>query len=278
MKIKDRQNEEDILEFLYLARFSYNQATKCNFWILILTIISFILIMLGIFWLQLVLLVIITILNIKKIKNIKIGADAKKYIDRTLFGLELKFDIGKKEYLKDKALKVIEKNKEDYELKKANNGYSNVRGIKDWYNVGNKEGIDAIYQCQRENLYWDKKLVVIYAVVLVLLFIVSLIALLLINKFSTRGVAEIISSYYNVLSTLALEIFGISSYIIYSARIDENRKSYENIKNLEDKEKQMLELQEKIEKRRKQPYTIPDVLHKIKSIEYHKRWKKCKNL
>ena len=70
MKIKDRQNEEDILEFLYLARFSYNQAAKCNFWILILTIISFILIMLGIFWLQLVLLVIITIFNIKKIKNI----------------------------------------------------------------------------------------------------------------------------------------------------------------------------------------------------------------
>lgn len=278
MKIKDRQNEEDILEFLYLARFSYNQAAKCNFWILILTIISFILIMLGIFWLQLVLLFIITLLNIKKIKNIKIGADAKKYIDRTLFGLELKFDIGKKEYLKDKALKVIDKNKEDYKLQKANNGYSNVRGIKDWYNVENKEGIEAIYQCQRENLYWDKKLVVIYAVILVILFIVSVVALLLVNKFSIRGIAEIISSYYNVLSTLALEIFGIISYIFYSIRIDENRKSYEDTKNLEEKEKRLLALQEKIENRRNQPYTIPNVLHKIKSIEYHKRWRKCKNL
>lgn len=276
MTIKARQNEEDILELLYLARISYNKASKYNVWIFLLTVISVISSILGAFSVQLILVIVITLLNIFKIKNIKLGADAKKYIDRTLFEFDLEFNKSKKEYLKNKALEIIEKNQEDYNLKKANDGSSNIRGIKDWYDIGNKTGLDGIYQCQRENLYWDKNLVSKYATILIILLIGSVGLLFLVDKFSTKGILEIVSSYYNILSTLGLELFGVIGYITYSIRIDEKKDSCENTKNLEDKERQILALQEKIEKRRRQLYAIPDVLHKINSSKYHKRWKNCK--
>lgn len=276
MKINKRQNQEDMLQFQYLAKYSYNKASKYNIGILILTIISVVCLLVGYFWLQIMLSLGITYLNYIKIKNIHLGADAKTYIDRTLFNFDINFTLSKIEKLRDKALKVIEKNQEDYNLKKSHDGSSSIRGVKDWYSVGGKDGIEGVYQCQRENLYWDKKLVKKYGIILISILIISIILFVILNKNLSKEIAELLSIYYIVYSTLGIELFGLMKYAFYSSRIDQTKVICEKIENLEDRKIILLELQEKIEERRKQPYTIPDTVHKINSSKYHKRWKSCK--
>ncbi len=276
MTIKERQNSEEILELQYLAKYSYNMASRYNIWIFVLTIASVLALLANTFWIQIIFTLIIIGLQILKKRSIDIGALAKSFIDRTLFGLEIRVSPSQVSELKEKALEVIDKNQEDYNLKKSHDGLSEVRGIRNWYTVGNKEHEEVVYQCQCENLYWDKRMVKIYSGVLLILLVVSTFFFYLLNKYSSRGIGELLSIYFNVYSTLLVEFLGIGSYIFYSVRIDEKKEDYEeNVKDIEDRKRLVLALQVKIEKRRKQLYTIPDILHKLNSSKFHKRWKKC---
>ncbi len=163
-EIQKRQNESDSLDVQYVARFCFNRAEKQNRFIWYLCFLSLLFVLIpnsvsSVFTYgmpliaDIVAFVIVCLFN----RNISSASKLREAFDNYVFGFTEKLFVDSA--LQERIIKVIEKNTIDATVQKRNTGNDNPPGVKNWYNTNsNTSGLDAIFICQKENQFWEKKL------------------------------------------------------------------------------------------------------------------------
>ena len=187
--IAEKQNEPFMLKVQYAARYCYNLAEKQNYFSWLFCFISAFSIFLpdelpG--YLSLVVPfsadIIAWTLMILVNKNVQKAADLRKYFDTYSIGINANtYSEAEERRIAEIARKTYSKNPEIAELQMGNTGNDNPPGVRDWYMFSKQyDGLEAKFECQRQNTWWDKELFPIkYAVTLIVLGIITVIFFIL---------------------------------------------------------------------------------------------------
>lgn len=281
--IYKKQNEDEVLLLLFSARKFYNRASSLNTvsWCVALASALFsnndyVKDNLGQYMVILpAAFTLVTLFLQKKVNStIQLGASTQELIDRTLFGFNVSGEIGKhtKEQLRDWAIKEKRKDSDGYAIAVKNTGKDKPKGVKNWYEgrIG-KKGNEAIFQCQKENAWYDKEICRVHAI----------ICWSLLSVF----VAGVILTYWNLtFKDFILGIFGYMSLIIkviadlkqynerkrYAVCEDVITETVENSSEL--KTDTLKKLQGYIYKRRETNYIPFNFIHTILAKKLHEEW------
>ena len=267
-QIGEKQNEPDILKFLFSARFYMN---KASFWKNIEIFSVVLLIILKTIpienitkdWvLTLISVIGLFFFNFMYKKNIEIGALTKEYIDCKLYNIKSE-NLQSEDTTKiiEYKLKAIKKSKPLYYKEQINNnGTSKKRGVKDWYSVEKELNLnDAIQKCQSENIYWDNNLVKKYRIALTILTI--FLAVILVFQKNYLYLITSISCLVIIITELCHSFKYTNTYTKIKTKLDYSS-------GFTDKSQAILDIQKDIFERRK-IFIIPDFFHKISTIELH---------
>jgi len=277
------QNKEYFLMLQYSQRKYYDMAEKIQYIIWIFIIFNIIInnnAMINNFYgenivkiISCVLTALYAFLRSQLNRSIEIGAYTKEVIDCTLFDLDIKENLKKftEEQLNEFAIRKKEKNKTDYLCQINNTGKDIPRGIKNWYedkqemNIGN-----AIYEYQKENIWWDGKLSKIYMILftVVSLVAISLMLIININESVKFLLFTVVIPSAPILSELIFQGIYLVKLMVYQGKVEVKCKGIEkNISNI-DKE-DLEELQELILQRRLYKFLIPSRIHSMLSKKFH---------
>lgn len=276
--IQIKQNTPEILDFLFSARFYMNHAdlltTSKYCCIIISVILSLINLPLKKDYIDNIILILSFIslpLNSAIKKSIKKGALTKQYIDYNLYDFK-KDPFENYELIIESKNYAIAKNPKFYKIQIENNGDSKERGVKDWYFVNRSNPkLKAILICQKQNIYWDQKLIKIYKwLIYICLATLFIIFLLFIYTFQSNFLKILIplSIYGYSFLELIIEINNQEKLMIeINVRINYIENTKVLLKNSE-----LLKIQKLIDERRNF-LIIPDQLHKMLSKMTHKNVK-----
>lgn len=251
--IVKKQNESFMLKVQYAARYCYNSAEKQNYFVWLFCLISAFCIFLpnGLpvyisFVVPFTADVFAWVLMVFVNKNVQKAADLRKYFDA------YSIDIGAERYsetekrqLAELAEKICSKDFKAAELQMKNTGNDSPPGVHDWYVFSKPyDGLEAKFECQRQNTWWDKKLFPVRCIVAYIslgVFIAIYIALALRNSF----IITLLCSA-GFLIKLIERVIDNGRYWILSIKIDGAQKMLEAHLTSEGVE----QLQELIDERR----------------------------
>jgi len=273
-----RQNNEDILDLLYSQKVSYDKAEIYNRIGWGMTAMLMILTVGKLFipsWeqpfnmIELIIAVGVFVVDYKTKILINWGAETKGLIDSILFD----FPIQNKEKLIEYAIKIKNKNKDDYELKTTHRGDDNIRGVRDWYTeYSSNNHYKVILNCQKENVWWNEKLVNYYKKIIGIFIGISiLLALVFISYFAIKidfawGLMILGST---ILIRSIEQIMTIRTYVkamehaqakVELIEADSNNLNMESLQSL----------QKNIDENRKSGFLVPSWVHYIYSKYLHK--------
>lgn len=276
-----RQNDEDILDLLYSQRVSYDHAEIYNRIGWGMTLLLLILAVGKLFipcWEQLSSMIEIIVAvgvfaaDYKTKTLVNWGAETKGLIDSILFG----FPIQNKEKLIEHAIKIKNKYKDDYKLQTTHRGDDNIRGVRDWYTeYSSDDHCKVILNCQKENVWWNVKLVNYYKKIISILIGISILAVFaFMSYFAIKidfawglmilGSTILIRSIEQIITiktyTKAMEHAQAKVELIEA---DSNNLNMESLQSL----------QKSIEENRKSGFLVPSWVHYIYSKHLHKEKK-----
>ena len=285
-KIFIRQNDEDILELLFAQRISYNRAEKLNTIGWCLTLILLLLegckkwipiVENNLLVINAVLAVIIFLVDFKTSDMIKKGSQIKNLIDCTLFGFPVEKDTEK---LVDYSISLKLKYPKRYKEQINHSGDSTIKGVKDWYTRYNSENHNyVILNCQKENIWWNKKLVAFYKRILIAI-VLGVIAILFISVGSGNITINLICVTVILVSTVLFRcISALAQINNYSQAMSKAHGKVEIIdNNTRDLNVGDLQsLQKEIESVRSSGFLIPNWIHSIYSVELHRQKRSLNN-
>jgi len=274
-EIEKRQNEDRMLRYQYASRWYFNRAEKFNDLVWVFCIISWLVILLPDIPNAKVLLIAIpffadaisAILNWRMTVYVSSASSLRKYFDAYVLGINIdQFEAHEVQKLEELLIKAVKYSPEKSKEEMANTGRDNPRGVRNWYEFSQPlSEQDAIYECQKQNSWWNKKIScerIICAVIGLLVFIPLAIFLITITKveifitilssgaFILKFIERIVTNgrYY----MLSLKIDGALD-VLTSSRTDENIKKVQAI----------------IDERRAMPVLERNRIHKRRSKEYH---------
>ena len=296
--IKERQNDSDILDLQFSARYHMSKASRYNSYIFCLILfILFIqcLLIYGIVYKneKNILLISINFLcnlllflfNFMPKPSIEIGSITKEYVDCELFNINFSYignientDIDK---LKEKKILAINKSNPTYYNKQiSNSGNSPARGLKDWYNLNDDDnGENAILKCQDQNNFWSNRLVIDYRRLLYVILIISFTLFLIPIFLIVDKEIYHFTSIFEIIPTLSLvwyiidQINKTNDYYIQTIKIDTLISTKDNCI---DKKKLIIVIQKEIFKKRNL-IIVPDFLHKFANSNLHQFWSSRNN-
>lgn len=268
----EKQNSKDMLDVLFAQRFYYNRTNILeNFNLLIMLIIC-----ISNFFsinnliLKVVINVIFTLISVGLSKWIKDdimkGSNLKKYFDYTLYNFDLDENF-KKDCL-GLVHDVISKNKKNYVQQITNDGKAKVPGLRDWYFDENyKDEMDIIKSMQKQNLYWDKIISKIYVILLFVLFIILMFLYIIIAYFNKFKILELLIGF--------IPLFNITSYLsnkfITYFSIDKEMAVANYAIGKDTSKNDLIEIQKRIDNRRKLNFSPPNLIHKLYSKIIHEK-------
>ena len=278
--INELQNSKGILKALFAQRYLYSRAKKYEVAIFILIILNCLIANLFIIYMEekyvlifaIIILIASIILEKIKEKDFEKAAEIQEYIDRKIYGFDIKkhridkYSIDELEHI-IKAINL--RHKKIAELQQNFSGDSKEHGVKDWY-VGINKNMKrevAIYKCQTQNTGWDKSNNDTYKKIKILFAVVILVLIIWAFKVS----------WYSFLIAILEPIISIINFAIKSKNFEDISKKIETLEdrididniNVEDLEY----IQDKIFERRKLGYAVHDFIDKIKSKELHEIYK-----
>lgn len=286
-RINELQNDEESLMLLFSQKILYDEAKKFKFITFIINITIFVI---GIASKQFTgydtpvvissgFLFLIGLLTNKKSKKANgLAAATQEFIDRKIYGFEIKdrhLNGYSKNEILSKARDIKEKYPFKYEVNIKNTGECKPRGVRDWYICidSNLSKNDAIVKCQKQVTYWDKAIITAYKNILIVVFASCI--LLSIFIYWSEDFSEIIISILTcipILTQIGKELSDTFKYIANSKEIEavENVVDTESSNSLE----VIKDLQEKINKRRSSEFNVPSFIYKKLSYKLHKRYKR----
>lgn len=268
--ITEKQNEPDKLKLQYAARVFYNRAEKCNYIIWVLCILSSVMVFFSNSGTATTFVIVIIFfsdifafcLNKYMKKAVIIAADFKKLFDRQVFGEEIDCINTQNPYekLTEFKEKLIMEKAIEFTVQSANSGADNPPGVKNWYYVDPNTQVDvAIFECQKQNVWWDKKISAYQRLfVTIVVVLVVIIAILLFRANILSEIVLIIFSQVWLLIKICERILTACNYKKISIEIDTIVNSFVDFSE----RKGIYNLQSKIEKRREIPLTHINLFHK----------------
>ena len=165
-QIKIRQNEDAALDVQYAARYYYNRAEIFNFLAWLFCMLSLLSVLIPhtassavVYGIPVIVDIVFALISMCFNKYVELGANIRAAFDDYVLGFTDKITMSQK--LREYVLKAVEKNPIQAEIHKRNTGKDIPPGVRDWYNTNSeKDGIDAVFVCQKENVWWEKKMIV----------------------------------------------------------------------------------------------------------------------
>lgn len=280
-EIKIRQNEPDMLKLQFLQRKMYDCSKK--YWRISWCVTGILLTctMIAKIFKQdssAVYSTMLAVLNIMIFsfeylsdRKQKIGATAKYYIDSSLFGFsdsDAKFS---KNEIQEIAIACKGKNAFEFEIQTKNTGNDNPPGLRDWYSAGKDGDFNAIvFGCQKENVWYQRKLSTAYLYFLLLvisLILIGGIILLVILDITFIDIFLFLLANLGFVSKIGKDILAMYMYNVMQIRIHENIVMIENVDKL--KMPLLQQLQDNINSLREVKFLVPDFLHKRNARKLH---------
>lgn len=262
-KIKEKQNEIQMLNIQFAAKIYCNKAEKLNYLVWILSLLAALLSLLienenyiSIF-VSVIIEVMAFVFQGLMDRNTSLFSEYRRCFDRyVLFDETYNFDDKMAFYL-NAAIR-----RKDYQVQIANNGHDTPPGVKDWYefsvNYDNNE-MSAIIECQKQNKHWTGKLMQIKQGITLVVGIIA--TFLIIRVIKARKIRFI----YVIAGLIALILKFIERVRInykYFRMIPKIDGAIESA-SLHGNTDQVLYVQECIEKLRELPVFGMNVIHKI---------------
>jgi len=267
-EITKAENERPALECQYAARYYFNAAEKFFTLALIVSFISVLAAFIpstssAAFNIALSILsvlcdAVVILLTIMMHKAVEKAATLRNYFDRIVFNLE--GDNSSEDMhrtIREWIQTAIYKNLENYKLQIQNSGRDTPPGVKNWYEFSKDfPGNEAVHECQRQNVWWDKKQSKCRLAILVILILCAIVMLLLYAR--------------NGASPLKILICAISIIVVFSDHIQNYYTYIKQSYILEGASieadyggniQQIIHVQELIEQRRKIPILGINLIH-----------------
>ncbi|MCW3491337.1 S-4TM family putative pore-forming effector [Dethiobacter alkaliphilus] len=274
--IEKKQNEERMLRYQFAARKYYNCAETLNDIVWVCCLISWFTIFLpdSITWGTLIVAVpffvniIAAFVNWQMTIKVSLASALRKYFDAYVLGINIdQFTGPEVQHLEELSIKAVSHCPDKSKEQMTNTGRDNPPGVRNWYEFSQPlSKLDAIYECQKQNCWWNKKLSRerIIRTVIALSVLVPL-AIFLLAK--TRvGILPVVFGSSGLIIKCVERLVANVRYYMLSLKIDgaldvlTNSRSDENIKNL----------QAKIDIRRAMPVFERNRIHKRHAKEYSK--------
>lgn len=276
-KINNLQNSEEILSALFAQRCLYSKAKRIDTIIFMLMIFNCVIANINCVKEMYVFIIVFTIAIINVIfhetkeKSINEAAEIQEYIDRKMYGFKINESIDNYsiEELKRKIKSINIKYEKKASVQKNATGDSKEHGVKDWY-VDIKQNMkknNAIYKCQTQNTWWDEKNSQTYVKINFVLFLAIFIVFVWALK----------TESYAFLIAMLEPFLYIFDFYRKNQKFADVSKEIKTLEERIDKDnidiKDLEYIQEKIFKRRKIGYMVPDFIDKLKSIKLHRIYK-----
>lgn len=277
-QIRERQNEDTSLNAQYAARYYFNKAEIFNFlaWsFCLLSLLSALIpqtasavILYGIpFLTDSLAALMILLLN----KCIALGAEIRSSFDDYVFGFTDKLNMS--QTLREYIERAIEKDPIQVDSQKKNTGKDIPPGVRNWYNTNSeKNGIDAIFSCQKENAWWEKKLFLPKTIFLVLATLTYIILLLMFRTVGNVSAFQIILSSALLLRTIE-RICENMKYFCIGNKIEGQIELLE----IQKTEEQLMKLQSTINEKRNLKIVGMNFIYKLFSNKLSDIYEKTKD-
>ena len=218
-----------------------------------------------VFLLQVAITIIIFFLQNIIHKFTDIGASCRHLFDYKLFGFNPTTKYGN--YTEDEIYELAvgekHKNKKKYDIAISHKGTDKERGVKFWYKLDSSWPINkAIMECQKQNVFWDKKLTAVVCGAILIVNIVTISLLVIINLNST--LLEIIINIFGPMFLLVEKdaLFVQKCFALYKLHAKMNTCFNADESTPEAR-------QELIEERRRLDFIVPNFLHHLFSDTLH---------
>jgi hypothetical protein len=273
--IAKKQNTKEILDALYTQRVLYTRAEAMDIIIILIFIVEMFFTnfinVLDIY--KFIILLIITgiMFIIKNMfeNNIERAANVQEYIDKELYEMNdkkmLKVQLNE---TNETIVKTVAQGGKYYISQVENDGFK--EGVKDWYNIDSNLSLkEAIFNCQKENAWWSKKISKIHLCMRAIIYFLLIISFGLIFKNN-------IYAFYIIIFQLI--IYLLNKEITYSNKnkilngINIRQKDIEKLNNISKKNLEII--QDEIYKYRCVKYKSPDYIYKLCSKKLHKMYNK----
>ena len=229
------------------AKLLFNRAEKCNYFAWLACLISSFSIFIPISFSTYVVYgipfladILYFILNFISQKNVRDASHMRKYFDSYVLDINVEqFSNSESMIIKEKAETLYFKNKRFAKVQMNNTGADIPPGVRNWYEFSELcSGNNAIFECQKSNIWWTKKILHYNILFLLLLIIIEVIGVI--------GVIMLSPSYYLLLCFPGIiiqtfeRLYFNSKYYRVSLEIDGARSTVESspdrngIENLQD--------------------------------------------
>lgn len=235
-KIQETQNEICFLKIQYAAHVSYNTAEKYNFLAWCACIISAFSIFLpsalhesilnGIPFLFNFVAVVFYIITCN---NVKWGARLRKYFDAKVIGINPnQFSKSEEQNIIEKAEILFSQHHSDGLIQVGNTGRDNPPGVKDWYEFTKPlDGVDAQFECQRQNVWWNKKMTLCRIPISIIIGICISIVFLFVMQAINRSVLNTLLCSGGIILKICERACENIKYMRVSNRIDGSKETIE---------------------------------------------------
>lgn len=268
--INKKQNDERMLRYQYAARRYYNRAENMNYiaWFLCITSCIITILPVSSNWetsftiLIFIMDIAALIITLQVNTNVSYGAAFRKHFDKYVLEIQtIDFADVELRKLEEKSIQEIQKSQKTYKEQISNTGHDNPPGVRNWYEFSVfLAGNEAIFECQKQNCWWNQKMTQKRLAFSLALFVCTLLMfalLLTINENSDNSSLQFILG----LSPLALKAieriienakyYHLSIKISGAEEILTKSKSFDSIKALQDK----------IDERRSLPVLESNLIH-----------------
>lgn len=192
-EIQERQNEKTSLKVQYAARVCFNSAEKYNYFAWIACLVSAFSVFLPTSWSVYLINGIPGIADIFAFAfslitsyQVNWASKLRKYFDSYVLNIKLnQFSEAELREIREKTEKIYLRNPINAAIQIANAGNDSPPGVRDWY-VFSKfyDGINAQFECQRQNTWWNSKMITarIFTTIFLLILVGSIFLFLLLNN------------------------------------------------------------------------------------------------
>lgn len=285
MKMQDRiiqrQNSDDMLRCQYAARYYFNRGEKILLAALILSVINVLFTSLpssSNTYIQRIMQITSIVLGIftaflylwldRMIHN---AAELRNYFDETVLSINAHSFSYDKRTLRTLIDRAIYINEEEAQVQIKNNAYANPPGVKDWYEFAKEyQDEEVVFECQRQNQWWNNKMLYRRLAVSATCFSVLLISAIVLCVYSKGSIFNIIFAFLVAIGVFIDRIIVNCKYISLSIKIDIFCESMKNDRTPQ----QIQQLQKLIANRRRIRVLEMSIIHKRKASVLSEKYKK----
>ena len=192
-EIQERQNKEIALKVQYAARVCFNSAEKNNHFAWIACLVSAFSVFLPNSWpmyiingIPCVADIFAFVFSLITSHQVNWASKLRKFFDSYVLDIQPnQFSKTELRGIREQTEKIYMRNPINAAIQIANTGNDSPPGVRDWYVFSKSyDGINAQFECQRQNTWWNSKMVTVRIIttVFILILVGSILVVLLPNN------------------------------------------------------------------------------------------------